>query len=98
MLPLTSYTCRKRVDNALPPPYRLGMPSSTPSRKVLMLLGALWATAIAGEAAPAGAQVEKPATALAAVHPDVGFIDDGYALTPDGRVLLYVNTDGASWA
>lgn len=35
---------------------------------------------------------------LVSIKPKQGFIDDAYAISPDGKLLLYVNTDGATWA
>jgi hypothetical protein len=56
------------------------------------------AGAAAGVAAAPGGAGAAPGQALVTIKPAKGFIDDAYALSPDGQVLFYVNTDGATWA
>lgn len=53
---------------------------------------------VAGTHAAAGTAPAAFGQALVTIKPAKGFIDDAYALSPDGQVLFYVNTDGATWA
>lgn len=74
--------------------------SARPSRLLvpaaLLLLTAAAPDAGANPAAPAAAPPSPGA--LTVIKPKKGFIDDAYAVSPDGKVLYYVNTDGATWA
>ena len=70
------------------------MPSPTFLR-VIATAGTLGVAALSLLAAPARAD---KAAAVQVLRPEKGFVDDAYALTADGRVFLYVNTDGANWA
>jgi hypothetical protein len=47
---------------------------------------------------PAADALPPPQGAVAVVIPDRGFVDDAFALSSNGSLLYYVNTDGASWA
>jgi hypothetical protein len=42
--------------------------------------------------------IPAPENAVAVVKVERGFIDDAFALSSDGSLLYYVNTDGANWA
>lgn len=70
------------------------MPSPTFLR-VIATAGTLGVAALSLLAAPVRAD---KAAAVQVLRPEKGFVDDAYALTVDGRVFLYVNTDGANWA
>jgi len=45
-----------------------------------------------------GEVLPAPQGAVTVVKPERGFVDDAFALSEDGSVFFYVNTDGASWA
>jgi hypothetical protein len=78
--------------------------SVRPSRSfvpaALLLLTAAAPDTAEGQApkAAAGAAPSPSLGALTVIKPKKGFIDDAYAVSPDGKVLYYVNTDGATWA
>lgn len=39
-----------------------------------------------------------PEGVVTVIKPERGFIDDSFAIDPDGTILYYVHTDGAGWA
>src|SRR5437868_2544829 len=51
-----------------------------------------WVHAQKSEALP------PPVGAVTVVKPERGFVDDAFALSADGSLFFYINTDGASFA
>ncbi|MFO0573773.1 MAG: hypothetical protein U1A78_07245 [Polyangia bacterium] len=69
-----------------------------PSRLLVPAALLLVAAAPAVAANPTAPGTAPSPGALTVIKPKKGFIDDAYAVSPDGKVLYYVNTDGATWA
>lgn len=80
--------------HTLPPASARALRSRLSLPAALGLFAVVAGTSVSGGAAVAAA----PGQALVTLKPAKGFIDDAYALSPDGQVLFYVNTDGATWA
>lgn len=69
-----------------------------PSPTFLRAIATAGTLGVAALAVPSAAVRADKAAPVQVLRPEKGFVDDAYALTADGRVFLYVNTDGANWA